>query len=134
MYLVDTNVISHGRRGSPEALGWIESVKHKDIYFSVATILEISKGAAMLERRDPATAAVFSAWLAGLRKNHQKKFLPLTEDIALEAGKIAAIRSRNMLDTQIAATAIIHNMILVTRNVADFEDLPLTILNPWALA
>ena len=131
MYLVDTNVISEARRGSKEALAWLRSVDPAAIYLSVVTLGEIMRGIALKQRSDPRAAAHLSEWLGRLRQDHADRILPITDRIAIEWGRISAIRPRGDADGLIAATAIVHDLILVTRNVADFNDIAATIINPW---
>jgi predicted nucleic acid-binding protein len=131
MYLVDTNVVSEARRGGVEAVGWLRSVNPLAVYLSVITLGEIMRGVALKQRSDPRAASHLAQWLHTLRSEHADRILPITDAIALEWGRIAALRPRGDADGLIAATAIVHDLIVVTRNVADFEDTRATILNPW---
>ena len=131
MYLVDTNVISEARRGTTEAISWLRSVTPSTIYLSVLTLGEIMKGVAMKERTDRLAAGRLAEWLQDLRRDHADRILPITDAIAIEWGRIAALRPRGDVDGLIAATAIVHDLILVTRNVADFDDTRVSIVNPW---
>jgi toxin FitB len=131
MYLLDTNVVSEARRGSPEAIAWIRSVKGRALHVSVITLGEIMRGIELKQRKDPKAAAVLAEWLIALRELHRETVLPVSEAIALEWGRLAAERSRNTADGLIAATARVHGLILVTRNVGDFEDMGVSIINPW---
>jgi hypothetical protein len=130
-YLVDTNVLSETRRGSTEARNWLRSVDPATIYLSVVTLGEIMKGIALRLRSDARAAAVLTAWLEKLRLDYNDRIFPITDRIALEWGRLAAERPRGMADGLIAATAMVHAKIIVTRNVADFSDAPVPILNPW---
>jgi predicted nucleic acid-binding protein len=131
MYLVDTNVVSEARRGGAEAVGWLRSVNPLAVYLSVITLGEIMRGVALKQRSDPRAASHLAQWLQTLRSDHADRILPITDAVALEWGRIAALRPRGDADGLIAATAIVHDLIVVTRNVADFEDTRATILNPW---
>ena len=131
MYLVDTNVLSEARRGRAEARDWLRSVDSDQVFLSVVTLGEIMKGISQKTRSDAAAAASLHRWLEQLRVDHARRILPINDDVALEWGRIAAIRPRNMADALIAATATVHRKILVTRNVADFEDLGGPMINPW---
>lgn len=134
MYLVDTNVISEARRGTREAVAWLRSVGADRLYLSVITLGEVAKGIALRERRDRAAAAHLTAWLQTLRRDYAARVLPVSDAVALEWGRVAALRPRGDSDGLIAATAIVHDLILVTRNVADFDDTRVSLVNPWDLA
>ncbi len=131
MYLVDTNVISEARRGSAEATTWLRSVDPTTIYLSALTLGEIMRGIALKQKADPKAASHLAEWLRRLRHDHASRILPITDQIAVEWGRIAAIRPRGDIDGLIAATAIVHDLIVVTRNVADFADTGTALINPW---
>ena len=132
MYLVDTNVLSEARRGSKEARIWLRSIDPTMIYLSVITLGEIVKGIALKLRADARAAAALTAWLEQLRRDHSDRILPITDDIALEWGRLAAERPRGMADGLIAATAVVHTKIIVTRNVEDFSDVGIPVIDPWS--
>jgi predicted nucleic acid-binding protein len=132
MYLVDTNVLAEARRGSKEARICLRSIDPTTIYLSVVTLGEIMKGIAIKLRSDARAAAALTAWLEQLRRDHSDKILPITDRIALEWGRLAAERSRGMADGLIAATAVVHTKIIVTRNVEDFSDVGIPVINPWS--
>ncbi|ACB96141.1 type II toxin-antitoxin system VapC family toxin [Beijerinckia indica] len=131
MYLLDTNVVSEARRGSPQAVTWLRSISPHGLYLSTLTLGEIMRGIALKQKSDPRTAGHLAEWLAKLRHDHADRILPVTDQIAVEWGRIAAIRPRGDIDGLIAATAIVHDLILVTRNVADFQDTGASVINPW---
>lgn len=131
MYLVDTNVISEARRGSPQAVAWLRRVDPLSVHLSTLTLGEIMRGIALKQRTDPKTAGHLAEWLRKLRHDHADRILPVTAAIAVEWGRIAALRPRGDIDGLIAATAIVHDLILVTRNVRDFEDTGASSIDPW---
>jgi len=131
MYLVDTNVVSEARRGTKEARIWLRSVDPATIYLSVITLGEIMKGIALKMRTDPRAAASLTEWLEQLRHDHGDRILPISGRVALEWGRLAAERPRGMAEGLIAATAAVHAKIIVTRNVEDFSDTRLPVVNPW---
>ena len=131
MYLVDTNVLSEARRGTTEARNWLRSVDPATIYLSVISLGEIMKGIALKMQADPRAAASLTAWLEQLRHDHGDRILPISDRVAIEWGRLAAERPRGMADGLIAATAAVHGKIIVTRNVQDFSDTRLPLVNPW---
>lgn len=133
MYLVDTNIVSEARRGTPEAVSWLRSVNPLSVHLSALTLGEIMRGIALKQKADPRAASQLAEWLRKLRHDHLDRILPVTDEISVEWGRIAAIRPRGDIDGLIAATAIVHDLILVTRNVKDFEDTDATVINPWEM-
>jgi predicted nucleic acid-binding protein len=133
MYLVDTNVVSEARRNAPEAVVWLRAAPPASIYLSVITLGEIMKGIALKARADRQAAGHLAEWLGKLRREFGNRILPISDCVAVEWGRIAAIGPRGDADGLIAATAKVHDLILVTRNVADFDDTGVSIVNPWAL-
>lgn len=131
MYLVDTNVLSEARRGSNEARIWLRSVDPATIYLSVITLGEIMKGIALKLRTDARAAAALTAWLEQLRHDHSDRILPIGDRVALEWGRLAAERLRGMAAGLFAATAAVHGKIIVTRNIGDFADTRVPVINPW---
>ena len=133
MYLVDTNVLSEARRGRSEARNWLRSVDPTTIYLSVVTLGEIMKGIALRLRTDAPAAAALTEWLERLRHDYRERILPISDLVALEWGRLAAERPRGMADALIAATAVVHQKIVVTRNTSDFADTRIPVINPWNL-
>src|SRR3984893_11874904 len=131
MYLVDTNVLSEARRGSNEARIWLRSVDPSTIYLSVVTLGEIMKGIALKRRTDARTAASLTVWLGQLRHDHGDRIPTISDCAALGLGRAAPGRPCSMADGLIAATAAIHDKIIVTRNVDDFADTHIPVINPW---
>ena len=91
MYLVDTNVVSEARRGSLEAVTWLRSVNPLAVYLSVITLGEIMRGVALRQKSDPRAASHLAQWLQTLRSDHADRILPITDVIAFEWGRIAAL-------------------------------------------
>ena len=133
MYLVDTNVISEARRGTPQAVHWMRSVDPLTIHLSALTLGEIMRGIALRQKSDPVAAAHLAEWLRKLRHQHADRILPVTDQVSVEWGRISAIRPRGDIDGLIAATAIVHDLAVVTRNVDDFNDTGADVINPWDL-
>jgi toxin FitB len=131
MYLVDTNVLSEARRGRTEPREWLRSVDQSTIYLSVVTLGEIMKGVAPKQPTDPHMAASLMEWLDLLRRDHADRILPIDDDVAIAWGRLAAERPRSMADGLIAATASVHDKTIVTRNVRDFQDTGVPVIDPW---
>ncbi len=133
MFLLDTNVVSASKKPDPAVARWIGEQDDNTLFLSVITLGEITRGIVMKQRTDPVAAASLSSWLAGLRAGYADRVLTVDENVALRWGHIASIRSRGDADGLIAATAMAHNLTIVTRNVQDFEDTGVPVLNPWNL-
>ncbi|MEP6567762.1 MAG: type II toxin-antitoxin system VapC family toxin [Mesorhizobium sp.] len=132
MYLLDTNIVSDVQRRLPKPTAWLTSIDPGSVNLSVITIGEIERGIVKLRKADPERATRLDLWLRELRRDNTDRILAVTEDVALAWGRISAGRTRGSADTLIAATALVHDLILVTRNVADFDDTGVTVFNPWA--
>ena len=88
----------------------------------------------MKVRIDPPAAAALLRWLDELRFVYASRILPVDDAVATGWGRLMAQRTRPMADALIAATAHVHDKIVVTRNVADFADAGVTVIDPWAMA
>jgi toxin FitB len=131
MFLLDTNVVSAVRRRQSAPVAWMSKQPRDVLYLSVLTIGEILSGARKKARRDPVAGRALEAWLHRLRGEYSNRVLGIDEAIALEWGRIAAIRTRGVADGLIAATAIVHGLTVATGNVADFADTGVAVVNPW---
>jgi predicted nucleic acid-binding protein len=134
MYLVDTCVISEARRRSAPAVSWLAGARSETLFLSAITIGEIAKGVMMKMRTDAPTAAVLLRWLDELRFVYADRILPIDDAVATRWGHLMAERTRPVPDALIAATAFVNNKIIVTRNVADFREVGVPVIDPWALA
>ncbi len=131
MYLVDTCLVSEARRRSPQAIAWLLGAQADTLFLSVITIGEIMKGIMLKARTDPPQAAALLRWLDELRFVYASRILPIDDAVATGWGRLMAQRSRPMADALIAATARVHNKVVVTRNVADFVDTGVDVIDPW---
>jgi toxin FitB len=135
MFLLDTNVVSEARRPArlPRPVtDWFASTNAETMFISVATLLEIEVGVQRLERRDQSQGAVLRRWQSlSLTPSFDGRILPFTEQIANCCAAMHVPDPRPLLDSMIAATAIIHKLTLVTRNVADFAGMSVRVFNPW---
>lgn len=137
MFLLDTNVVSEirkirlGRADKKVAL-WADSVNTQELYLSVVTIQELSIGVLLAERRDTAQGKVLNNWLNNqVLPAFAGRILPVDLAVALESAKLHVQDPHPVRDGLIAATALVHNMVVVTRNVGDFTKTGVSILNPW---
>lgn len=137
MYVLDTNVVSELRKvtaGNSDAnvAAWARTVATSRLHISVITILELETSALLLERRDPSQAAVLRAWLDGdvLPAFHQR-LLPVDETVAQRFAGLHVPNRRQAHDALIAATALVHGLTVVTRNIADFVGTGAALLDPW---
>jgi predicted nucleic acid-binding protein len=131
-YLLDTCVVSEARRNAPAAVAWLSAVNPDALFLSVVTLGEIAKGMAIRQRTDPVAAASLDGWLSGLRGGYADRILAIDDVVAMAWGHLMARRTLPVPDGLIAATARVHNLALVTRNVTDFSDTGVDIVNPWA--
>ncbi|MDR8412213.1 type II toxin-antitoxin system VapC family toxin [Nonomuraea sp. 3-1Str] len=133
-YLLDTNVVSEmtKRTRSAGLQAWLDTINGPALYMSVLVLGEIRKGVELLRRRDPAQAGAYESWLDHLQREFRTRILPVTLDVAEEWGRMNARRPLPVIDGLIAATASAHGWILVTRNVKDFADLDVKMVNPFA--
>lgn len=135
-FLLDTNVVSEIRRPTrmPKTVAdWFNGVEADAMFLSVATLLEIEVGIRRLERRDPSQGAILRRWKSeSLIRTFRGRVLPVDEDVAQCCGAIQVPDQRPLLDSIIAATAIVHKLMVVTRNVEDFRSMPVAVVNPWS--
>jgi hypothetical protein len=137
MFLLDTNVVSELRKirlgkADGHVAHWADSVDATDLYLSVITIQELEIGVLLAERRDPSQGAVFLAWLnAHVLPAFTGRILVVDTAVAQRSARLHVPDLRSFRDALIAATALVHGMTVVTRNLADFEPTGVSILNPW---
>ncbi|NCU64985.1 type II toxin-antitoxin system VapC family toxin [Acidovorax sp. 210-6] len=135
MFVLDTNVISELRHGKPhqsaEVRAWAAGQPSSRLFLSAISILELEIGIRTLERRTPPQGSALRAWLAGVRVAFAGRILPFTENTAPVCASLHIPDRRSERDAMIAAKAIEHGFAVVTRNVADFADTGVTVVNPW---
>src|SRR5690349_16273428 len=132
MYLLDTNVISELRRPRPHGavVAWLEGVADQDLHLSAVTLGELQAGVEITREQDPEKAAQIESWIDQIAQTWN--VLPLDSRTFRIWAKLMHRRSDDLLaDALIAATAIHHHLVVVTRNVRDFVRLGVETLNPF---
>ena len=140
MYLLDTNVVSELRkvksgRADPEVGRWSQSVPVSRLFISVISLMELESGVLRVARRDTAQAIMLRTWMTEhVRPAFAGRVLPIDEAVALRCAALHVPDPCSERDALIAATALVHGMTVVTRNVADFLPTGVTLFNPWTSA
>ncbi len=134
-FLLDRKVLSEARKPSRVDRGvaeWLGSTQPDQLHLSVLVLGEIRRGTDLLARRDPRAAAVFKDWLRAVRAEYAQRLLPVTEEIAEQWGRADSLRRLPTTDGLMAATAVVHDLILVTRNERDVEGSGARTFNPFS--
>ncbi len=135
MYLLDTNVLSELRRRErthATVAAWADSVHATDLFLSVITVLEIEAGTLQVARRDAGQGAMLRAWIDGkVMPAFAGRILPVDTAVAQCCARLHVPDPRAERDALIAATALVHRLRVVTRNVADFQPMGVDLINPW---
>jgi predicted nucleic acid-binding protein len=132
-FLLDTNVLSElrkGRRCEPRVQQWAAAAE-SELHTSVIVLGELKRGIERVRPRDPGFAGELERWLMRLILMMGRRILPVDQAIALEWGRISVPRTIPPIDGLLAATALVHGLTMVTRNVRDFADLGVSYLNPF---
>lgn len=135
MFLLDTNVISELRRparANANVVAWANAFPAASFFLSAISILEIERGALQIERRDAAQGAVLRAWINDqILPRFEGRVLAIDTVVAQRCAHLHVPDPRAERDALIAATALVHGLTVVIRNVADFEPAGVALLNPW---
>jgi predicted nucleic acid-binding protein len=136
VFLLDTNVLSELRRfgqANYRVAGWADSVRLDDLFLSAINILEVEIGTLLIQRRDPLQGKMFRTWIdSKVLPSFAVRILPVDTAVAQYCARLHVPDPKAERDALIAATALVHNLTVVTRNVADFQPMGVDILNPWA--
>ncbi len=134
-YLIDTNVVSELRRPDRAAqavVAWAASVPSSEMFVSSVTILELQLGALQLAHRDPAAGRIIGEWLERkVIERFQDRILAVDLAVALKCAELHVPDPKSEHEALIAATALVHNLVVVTRNTPDFARTGVRLLDPW---
>lgn len=138
MFVLDTNVVSElrkvrGGKANPGVAAWAEQVSSSELFISAITVHELEHGVLLMERSDPDQGALLRAWLDhGVAAAFKTRVLDVDERVARRAAALHVPDPAPFRDALIGATAIEHDMAVVTRNVKDFDRFEgLDVFNPW---
>jgi predicted nucleic acid-binding protein len=135
MYLLDTNVISELRkrdRARSDVVAWAAQAEPSGFFLSTVTILELRYGALLVQRRDPRQGDMMLRWiLQDVLAGFAERILPVDVEVALRCAGLHVPDRRPDRDAMIGATALVHDLTLVTRNVRDFRPMGVRIFDPW---
>lgn len=139
MFLLDTNVVSELRKAKSKSnkansnvIAWANSVSASTMFLSAITILELEIGVLLIERKDPKQGAVLRLWLEShVLPAFADRVLALDTTVAKRCAGLHIPDPRSDRDTIIAATALVHDLTVVTRNVDDFSATGVELINPW---
>ena len=134
-YLLDTNVLSEIRKSqrlrNSSVFAWWQTMRNESVFLSVLVLGEVRKGIDLLARKDSTAAQKLDQWLAETLEQFAGRILDVSLETALKWGELSAIRTLPQVNGLLAATALHHNLTLVTRNTDDFRGLGLSLHNPF---
>ncbi len=135
MFLLDTNVISELRRperANPNVAKWADGIPAIQFFLSAISLLEIERGALQIARKDEAQGRILRAWIDDhVLARFESRILAVDYTVALRCARLHIPDPRSERDALIAATALVHGMTVVTRNVGNFSATGVNLLNPW---
>ena len=140
MYLLDTNVVAELRKAKAGkadkgVANWAESVASASLFLSTITVLEMELGVLLIERRDPVQGAILRSWMDGhVLPAFADRILSIDIAVARRCAQLHVPDPKSERDAFIAATALVHGMTVVTRNIVDFASTGVPTLNPWEYA
>ena len=137
MYLLDTNLVSELRKvrsgkADPVVAAWADGVDASSLFLSSITLHELELGVLLAERRDPTQGVLLRHWLEqAVMPAFAGRILAVDAAVARRSAALHVPDPKPLRDGLIAATALVHSLVVVTRNLADFEATGVALLNPW---
>jgi len=133
-FLLDTNVVSELRRKRPDraVIRWYDGVRSDDLFLSVLVVGELRRGVELLRRKDRDAAEAIDGWLDELTTRFRDRILPVSQEVADQWGRLGVPDPLPAVDALMAATALVHGLTLVTRNIADFGLTGVQLVDPFA--
>ena len=135
MYILDTNVVSElrkAKKANQNVTKWAQPLPSATLYISVISLLELEIGILLMERRYKEQGAILRAWMdRHVLLTFSGRILAIDTTVAQRCATLHVPNPRSDRDALIAATAFVHGLTVVTRNVADFEGMGVGVLNPW---
>ena len=138
-YLLDTNVVSELRKvgdgkADPNVTAWIGAHDARDMCISAITVLELERGILSVQRRDIAQGSRLRAWMDGrVRPEFAERTIVIDDEVATRCAHLHIPDRRNEADAIIAATALVHGLAVVTRNIQDFQGTGVVLVDPWSV-
>jgi toxin FitB len=135
MYILDTNVVSELRKGKKTHRSvrvWAQAIPASSLYLSVVSIVELEIGILLMERRDPKQGGILRTWMEEhVLPSFSGRILAIDTAVAQRCAALHVPNPRSDRDALIAATALVHGMTVVSRNVTHFQSTTVVVINPW---
>ena len=135
-FLIDTNVVSElrkGARANSDVRAWFEEHSTDSLWLSALVVGELRRGAELLRRRDTKAGRSLDRWLQTITADFGDRILPVTTEVCERWALLNVPDPLPVIDGLLAATALVHNLVLVTRNTSDIERTGVGLVNPFAV-
>jgi predicted nucleic acid-binding protein len=119
-------------RPDPAVVSWLEGTSSRELHVSVLTLGEVRRGVELLRARDPGRAGAYADWLQTLRESFEDRILDVDDAVAQAWGRLNAASPVPAVDGLLAATALVHGLVVVTRDGGPFERCGVPFVDPWA--